>query len=83
MRSNTITLELSPNQVENLAEKLPLRNKIHLAHKLAKETTWQERLDTVTTRMRASVKKARVSTKSIDRICEEVKKEYDEKHRRH
>lgn len=79
---NNITFEISPAQVESLAEKLPIENKIRLIHRLVKETS-ADRLDKLTAKMRGRVKKARISSRDIDRICEEVKKEYDEKHRRH
>ena len=79
MRSN-ISLEISPSQVENLVEKLPLENKLHLVRRLEKET-FAGRIDSVVNKMRQRIRSAKISAKDIDRICEEVKREYDEKHR--
>ncbi len=80
--SNKVTLELNPNEVEELVEKLSIQDKIRLIRKLETET-WANRLDNVAQRMRRRIKEARISDKEIERLCEEVKKEYDEKHRRH
>ena len=79
---NNITFEISPAQVESLAEKLPIENKIRLIRRLEKETS-ADRLDNLTGKMRRGVRKAGISGKDIDHICEEVKREYDEKCRRH
>ncbi len=81
MRSN-ITLEISPKQVITLVERLPIMEKLRLIRQLEKET-WGNKLDSVTQRMRSRIKKEKISVKNIDRICEEVKREYDEKHRSH
>jgi hypothetical protein len=80
--SNKITLELNPNQVEELVEKLSLADKIHLVRKLENET-WASKLDIVVKSIRRSVRKARISDKEIDALCEDVKREYNEKRRRH
>lgn len=79
---NNISIEISPSQVENLVERLPLERKLRLVRRLQRET-WANRLDEVTQRMRGCIRRARISAKDIDRICEEVKREYDEKHRGH
>ena len=71
---NHITLEISPNQVEKLIERLPLESKIRLVRRLEKET-WAKRLDTIAQRMRKHVKQKGVTDREIDRICEEVRKE--------
>ena len=82
MLSNHVTLELSPHQVETLVERLPLQDKIRLVRKLENET-WAKRLDSVVQRIRCKVRAAGISDKKIERLCEDVKKEYDEKHRHH
>ncbi len=77
---NNIALEISPSQVENLVEMLPMETKLRLLRRLEKES-WADRLDKAVMKMRRSTRKARISPQDIDRICEEVKREYDEKHR--
>lgn len=79
---NNINLEISPSQVENLVEKLPLENKLHLIRRLEKET-FASRIDNVADKMRGRVRSAKVSAKEINRICEEVKREYDKRHHSH
>ena len=79
MHSN-ISLEISPSQVESLVEKLPFENKLHLVRRLEKET-FAGRLDNVTGRMRRRIRSAKISAKEIERICEEVKREYDKRYR--
>jgi len=80
--SNKVILELDPTQVEQLVERLSIQDKIRLVQKLANET-WANRLDRVIQRMRKRVREMRISDKEIDALCEEVKREYDERHRRH
>ena len=75
-------LELSPAQVERLVEKLPMKHKLRLVDKLSKETSGT-RMDKAVHNLRRSMKESSVSSREIDQICEQVKKEYDEKHRRH
>ena len=75
-------LELSPMEIERLVEKLPMKNKIRLAHKLEKDTS-KIKMDASVRAMRRSVKEASMTNEEIDQICEDVKKEYDEKHRSH
>lgn len=79
---HNLTLEISPSQVEELVERLPIKEKLRLVQRLTRET-WAMRLDSVVHRMRSSVRKARISAKDIERICEEVKREYDETHHGH
>ena len=80
--SNKVILELNPHQVEELVEGLSIEDKIKLVRKLENET-WARKLDMVVQRMRRNIKKAKISDREIDNICEEVKREYDNKHRRH
>lgn len=80
MRS--ISLEISPSQVEELVERLPLKNKLHLVRKLEKET-FAGRLDSVVGKMRRYIRRAKISAEDIEHICEQVKRDYDEKHRSH
>ena len=80
--ASKITLALNPKQVEELAEQLDTQAKIRLIKKLEQET-WANELDTVVRGMRKRVRIAGISDRKIERICEEVKREYDEKHRRH
>jgi len=50
-----ITLELSPNQVEDLVEKLPMSEKVKLVSKLEKETLpqrWGEILTDIDKRLK-------------------------------
>ena len=79
---NKITLELNPNEVEELVEKLSIEDKIKLVRKLEKET-WASKLDMVVQRIRRNIKQAKISNREIDELCEEVKREYDNKRRRH
>ena len=80
--SNKIMLELNPNVVEELVEKLSIEDKIKLVRKLGNET-WARKLDMVVQRIRRSIRKAKISDREIDNLCEEVKREYDHKRRRH
>lgn len=80
--SNKITLELNPSEVEGLVEKLSIEDKIRLVRRLEQET-WARKLNLVTQRIRRNIKKTKISAREIDNICEEVKREYDNKYRRH
>lgn len=73
--------ELSPDQIERLAENLPMKNKIRLAHKLEKDTS-KAKMDSAVRNMRRAIKEALITSEEIDHICESVKREYDEKHHR-
>lgn len=70
--SNKITLELSPNQIESLVDKLSIEEKIRLVRKLEQET-WARRLDAVVSRIRNRFKRNPISDKEITLICEEVR----------
>ena len=70
--SNKITLELNPNQVEELVEKLSIQDKIRIVRKLQQET-WAKRLDDVVFRIRKHFKQNPISDKEITRICEETR----------
>lgn len=78
--SNKVVLEFTPTQVEELVEKLSIEDKIRLVRRLEKET-WAKRLDEVVFKMRRRIKEIGIKDKDIDRLCEEVKREYNEKHR--
>ena len=71
---NNITFDFSPAQVESLAEKLPIENKIRLIHRLERET-WASKLDNLTQRIRRRIKSQGITDKEINRICEVVRKE--------
>lgn len=77
-----VILELRPTQVEELVERLSIQDKIRLVKKLEGET-WVNRLDNIVQKMRKRIRETKFSIKEIDHICEEVKREYDERHRRH
>ena len=79
---NKIALELSPSQIEMLVEKLPIEEKIKLVRRLERET-WVNMLDITVKKIRRHIKEVKISSQDIDRLCEEVKREYDEKHRRY
>lgn len=70
--SNKVTLELNPNEVEKLVEKLSIKDKLRLVRKLEKET-WAKRLDEVVSRIRKRFRQAPISDKEIRRICEETR----------
>ena len=70
--SNKILLELNPNQIEALIERLAIDDKIRLVKKLDPET-WAKRLDEVVTRIRKRFKQNPLSDKEITRICEETR----------
>lgn len=78
---NGISLEISPHQIESLVERLPIARKLRLVRRLERETS-ANRLDSVVQRMRSRTKQRGISNREIERICNEVKREYDEKHRR-
>jgi len=69
---NKVTLELNPNEVEKLVEKLSIEDKIRLVRKLEKQT-WAKRLDEVVSRIRKRFKQSPISDKEIRRICEETR----------
>ena len=72
MSSNKVTLELNPNEVEELVEKLSIQDKIRLVRKLENET-WAKRLDEIVYRIRKRFKESPISDKEIRRICEEAR----------
>ena len=77
--SNKILLELNPNQIEALIERLSIDDKIRLVKKLEQET-WAKRLDEVVTRIRKRFKQNPLSDKEITRICEETRQKlYNER----
>lgn len=71
---NKITLELNPEQVEQLVEKLPLGIKIRLAQKLEKET-YSQRWDKILREIDERVKKYPISEKEIDQEIEAYRKQ--------
>lgn len=75
-------VDLGIGVIKYTFERLPSDERIRLIEEL-KEEAWTNKLDTAAHRMRIRIKQAKVSVKDIDRICEEVKQEYNEKHRRH
>ena len=64
-------------QIERLAEKLPIRSKIRLAHKLAQQTSAAE-MDSAVRSMQRSIQKASITAREIDQICKDVKREREE-----
>lgn len=70
---NTITLELSPHQVEKLVEKLPMEEKINLVNKLERETL-HERWNKLLRIIDARLKKYPISQKEINREIELARK---------
>ena len=69
---NKVTLELNPNQVEELVERLSIEDKIRLVRKLEQET-WAKRLDEVVSRIRKRFRQNPLSDKEITQICEETR----------
>jgi ribosomal protein L31E len=69
---NKVTLELNPNEVEELVDKLSIQDKIRLVRKLENET-WARRLDEVVSRIRKRFKQTSISDKEIRQICEETR----------
>ena len=69
---NKVILELNPNVVEELVEKLSIQDKIKLVRKLENET-WAKRLHEVVSRIRKRFKEAPISDKEIRQICEETR----------
>lgn len=77
--SNKVMLELNPNQVEELIDRLSIEDKIRLVRKLENET-WARRLDEVVFRIRKRFKRASISNKEIRQICEETRQKlYNER----
>lgn len=74
--SNKITLELNPEQVEKLVERLPLENKIHLVRKLEKETL-RQRWDEILKDIDKRLKKFPISEQEV---AEEIKAYRKEKY---
>ena len=70
--SSKITLELNPNQVEKLVEKLSLADKIRLVRRLETQT-WGTRLDEVTGRISKSLKAAKISDRKISQLCAQAR----------
>ena len=75
-------LDLGIEVIKYTFDRLPAQAKIKVIEELERET-WAQRLDTVVRRLRSQARKAKVTNQDIDKICEEVKREYDAKHRRH
>lgn len=78
--SNKVTLELSPNQVEELIEKLPMEEKIKLVRKLEKET-WRKRMDKILKNIDERRKKYKISTKEISQEIEKARQEFYARYR--
>ena len=76
---NKITLELNPNQVEELVDRLSIEDKIRLVRRLESET-WAKRLDEVVSRIRKRFRQNPISDKEITKICEEARqRSYNER----
>ena len=74
-----VILELAPQQVEKLVERLSMKDKIRLSRRLEEETS-QERIKQVISHIRQRAKKNPIPQKEIIRICKDVRKElYEEK----
>ena len=71
---NKITLELSPNQVEKLVEKLPMIEKVKLVSKLEKETLPQ-RWDEILTDIGKRLKRFPLSQEEIDKEIKAYRRE--------
>lgn len=69
---NKIILELKPNQVEELVERLPIQEKIKLAAQLDRET-WDIRFNELIRKIRQRAKKSSISEKGIRRACQRVR----------
>lgn len=67
--TDKITLELNPRQVEELAGKLPMQEKVKLAAQLDKET-WDIRFDDLIRKIRQRAKKSTISEKEITQACQ-------------
>ncbi len=71
---NGISLEISPNQIEELVKRLPLEEKIILARKLTLET-WQARFKSLISGIDRRLKNRRtVSNSKIVGIVKKVRK---------
>ena len=81
MRSTNITLELSPNQVDNLIERLPLIEKIRIARRLSM-ATWQARFKNLIAKIDSHARRHHpVSNPKIVQIVKKVRKRnYDQGH---
>ena len=71
--SNKITLELSPNQIEKLVERLPIQEKIKLAAQLDKQT-WNIRFGNLVRKLRQRAKESSISEKKIGRACQRARR---------
>ena len=69
---NKVVLELNPDEVERLVEKLSIEDKIRLVRKLENET-WARRLDDVVLKIRRRFRERPISNKEIIQICEETR----------
>ena len=67
-----VILELNPNQVGELVDRLSIEDKIRLVRKLENET-WARRLDEVVSRIRKRFRQNPVSDKEIRQICEDTR----------
>lgn len=74
MNKNKIMLELSPNQVEELVEKLDLQEKMQLVQRLEKETR-RARWGTILKDIDARLKKFPTSEEEITKEIEAYRKE--------
>jgi hypothetical protein len=70
---NKITLELNPNQVEELVEKLPLEEKIRLVRRLERET-WGKRIDKLFKKIDQRRRRYPISNKEIAQEIEIVRR---------
>lgn len=69
-----ITIELSPQEIQEAFGQLPVREKVKLVSEFERQTR-KERWDDLLARIDARRKKYPISQKEINRVCEEVRKE--------
>lgn len=67
-----VMLELKPNQIEEILERLSIQEKLRIIRKLENQT-WAKRLDGVVTRIRKRLRQNPISDTEITQICEEAR----------
>ena len=69
-----ITVDVNPQQIENLVEHLPMREKIHLAKRLNEET-WEPRFKSLLKEIDTSLKRKHLpSNEEIVQIVKKVRR---------
>ena len=77
------SLEISYKQVEDLIDKLPVRDKIRLVRKIEQQT-WAKKLDQAVLKIRNRLSKNPLSPQEVDRICQQTRKRnHRERAKRH